>query len=49
MRTLQRFAALCLVLLLSTWLFYIGREHQVFLDNKGIEVGEQRFRALDFV
>jgi hypothetical protein len=49
MRTLQRIAALCLVLLLSAWLFYIGREHQVFLDNKTIEVGEQRFRALAFV
>ena len=49
MRTLQRFIVLCLILALSAWLFYIGREHQVFLDNKTIEVGGQSFRALAFV
>ncbi|MDR2179011.1 MAG: hypothetical protein LBP21_01760 [Synergistaceae bacterium] len=49
MRALQRFAVLCLILVLSAWLFYIGREHQVFLDNKTIEAGGQSFRALDFV
>jgi hypothetical protein len=49
MRALQRIAALCLILLFSAWLFYIGREHQVFLDNKTIESGGQSFRALPFV
>jgi hypothetical protein len=49
MRALQRLAVLCLILLLSVWLFYIGREHQVFLDNKTIEAGGQSFRALAFV
>jgi hypothetical protein len=49
MRALQRLAALCLVLLLSAWLFYIGREHRVFLDNKTIEAGGETFRALAFV
>ncbi|MDR1621762.1 MAG: hypothetical protein LBS00_05250 [Synergistaceae bacterium] len=49
MRALQRTVALVLVLLLSAWLFYIGREHQVLLDNKTIEAGGQSFRALAFV
>ena len=49
MRALQRITALCLIAALSTWLFYIGREHQVFLDNKTIEVEGQSFRALKFV
>ena len=49
MSALQRFIVLCLILSLSAWLFYIGREHQVFLDNKTIEVGGQSFRALAFV
>jgi hypothetical protein len=49
MRALQRLIAFCLILLLSAWLFYIGREHQVFLDNKTVEAGGQSFRALAFV
>jgi hypothetical protein len=49
MRALQRFAALCLILFLSAWLFYVGREHQVFLDNKTVEAGGRSFRALAFV
>jgi hypothetical protein len=49
MRALQRLAALCLILLLSAWLFYIGREHRVFLDNKTVEAGGETFRALAFV
>jgi hypothetical protein len=49
MRALQRIAALCLVAALGTWLFYIGREHQIFLDNKSIEAGGRNFRALPFV
>ena len=45
MRWLQRiilFVGLCL---LGVWLFYIGREHQIFLDNKTL--GE--YRALEQV
>jgi hypothetical protein len=49
MRALQRIAVLCLILMLSAWLFYIGREHQVFLDNRTIETDGQSFRALPFV
>jgi hypothetical protein len=49
MRALQRLIALCLILLFSTWLFYVGREHQVFLDNKTVEAGGESFRALAFV
>jgi hypothetical protein len=49
MRALQRLVVLCLVLLFSAWLFYIGREHQVFLDNRTVETGGQSFRALAFV
>ncbi|MDR1979822.1 MAG: hypothetical protein LBQ42_13885 [Synergistaceae bacterium] len=49
MRALQRSVVLCLILALSVGLFYIGREHQVFLDNKTIEVDGQSFRALKFV
>ena len=49
MRTLQRIAALCLVAVLSALLFYFGREHQIFLDNRTIEVGEENFRALKLV
>jgi hypothetical protein len=49
MRAVQRLIALCLILLLSAWLFYIGREHQVFLDNKTVEAGGKSFRALAFV
>ena len=49
MRTLQRIAAVCLVAALSTLLFYIGREHQIFIDNRSIEVENESFRALKFV
>ncbi|GHS91676.1 hypothetical protein AGMMS49957_18510 [Synergistales bacterium] len=45
----ERVAALVVVLLVSVGLFYIGREHKVFLDNKTIEVDGQSFRALKFV
>jgi hypothetical protein len=45
----ERVAALIVVLLVSVGLFYIGREHKVFLDNKTIEVEGQSFRALKFV
>ncbi|MDR3231347.1 MAG: hypothetical protein LBT65_07895 [Synergistaceae bacterium] len=49
MRRLLRSLLLALVIALATWLVYIGREHQVFLDNKTIEAGGQSFRALKFV
>ena len=49
MRILQRTTALCLVAALSTWLFYIGREHQIFIDNRTIELESSSFRALKFV
>jgi hypothetical protein len=49
MRTLQRIAALCFIAAFSVFLFYIGREHQIFLDNKSIEVEGKSFRALQFV
>ncbi|MDR1873753.1 MAG: hypothetical protein LBQ90_01890 [Synergistaceae bacterium] len=49
MRHFLRLLLLALVVLLGTWLVYIGREHQVFLDNKTIEVDGQSFRALKSV
>ena len=49
MRALQRTVALCLVAVLSVLLFYYGREHQIFLDNRTIEVEGESFRALKFV
>lgn len=49
MRHLLRLLLLIVIVALGTWLFYIGREHQVFLDNKTIEVGGQSFKALDLV
>jgi len=49
MRALQRIAAICIIVALSALLFYTGRAHQIFLDNKTIEVEGQSFRALKFV
>lgn len=49
MRTLQRIAALCLIAAFSTFLFYIGREHQIFIDNKTVELEGSSFRALKFI
>ncbi|MCL1941625.1 MAG: hypothetical protein FWG09_06755 [Synergistaceae bacterium] len=49
MRTLQRIAAFCFIVAFSTFLFYIGREHQIFIDNKTIELEDESFRALKFV
>jgi len=49
MRVLQRIVALCLVALLSVWLFYYGREHKIFIDNKTIQVEDKSFRALKLV
>ncbi|MDR2136813.1 MAG: hypothetical protein LBO68_00870 [Synergistaceae bacterium] len=48
-RTRQRIGVLCFIVALSVLLFYIGREHQVFLDNRTIEVEGDSFRALKFV
>ena len=49
MRILQRTAVVLLIIALGTWLFYIGREHQIFLDNKSITRGEQSFKAFEQV
>ena len=43
MRWFQRLVVLAALIALGVWLFYIGREHQVFLDNKTL--GE--FKALE--
>ncbi|MBQ7195803.1 MAG: hypothetical protein IJS40_00135 [Synergistaceae bacterium] len=45
MRWFQRLVVLAALIALGVWLFYIGREHQVFLDNKTL--GE--FKALEQV
>ena len=45
MRWFQRLVVLALLVLLGIWLFYIGREHQIFLDNKTL--GD--FKALEQV
>ena len=34
MRVLQRTIVLAVLLALGVALFYVGREHQIFLDNK---------------
>ena len=47
MRLFQRLVVLALLIALGTWLFYIGREHQIFLDNKSIERDGKNFRALE--
>lgn len=49
MRIIQRIAVILLIIALGTWLFYIGREHQIFIDNKSITRGEQNFKALEQV
>ena len=49
MRFFQRAVLLALLIALGTWLFYIGREHRVFLDNKSIERDGKNFRALEQV
>ena len=45
MRWFQRIVVLAALIALGVWLFYIGREHQIFLDNKTL--GE--FKALEQV
>jgi len=45
MRWAQRLIVLAALIALGIWLFYIGREHQIFLDNKTL--GE--FKALEQV
>ena len=49
MRFLQRALALILLVALGVWLFYVGREHQVLLDNKTIELEGRTFKALQEV
>ncbi|MBR1486314.1 MAG: hypothetical protein IJ597_03565 [Synergistaceae bacterium] len=45
MRLFQRLVVLAALIALGIWLFYIGREHQIFLDNKTL--GE--YKALEQV
>lgn len=45
MRWVQRLIVLAALIALGIWLFFIGREHQVYLDNRPF--GE--FRALEQV
>ena len=49
MRFLQRALALVLLVALGVWLFYVGREHQVLLDNKTIDLEGTTFKALQEV
>ncbi|MCR4817744.1 MAG: hypothetical protein K5841_02160 [Fretibacterium sp.] len=49
MRFFQRMVLLALLIALGTWLFYIGREHKIFLDNKSIERDGKNYRALEQV
>lgn len=49
MRFIQRTVALVLLVALGAWLFYIGREHQVFLDNKTLEYEGKTYKALKMV
>lgn len=49
MRILQRTIVLVLLVALGGVLFYVGREHRVFLDNKTIEVDGKTFKALEQV
>ena len=44
-RWIERLVLLAALILLGAWLFYIGREHQIFLDNRTNE----EFRALSQV
>lgn len=37
MRWYQRILVVCGLVALGFWLFYIGREHQIFLDNKAVD------------
>ena len=36
MRWYQRIIVVCGLVALGFWLFYVGREHQIFLDNKAV-------------
>ena len=49
MRVLQRTVVLAALLALGLALFYVGREHRIFLDNKTIEAGGKTFRAMEQV
>ena len=44
-RWFQRLVVLAALIALGIWLFYIGREHQIFLDNKNFE----NFKAFEQV
>ena len=49
MRVLLRTLVLVALLALGVALFYVGREHRIFLDNKTIEAGGKTFRAMEQV
>ena len=49
MRALQRTVVLAALIALGVALFYMGREHQVFLDNKTAEADGKTFKALEQV
>ena len=49
MRVLQRTIVLAALLALGVALFYVGREHQIFLDNKTIEADGKTFKAMEQV
>ena len=49
MRALQRTVVLAALIALGVALFYMGREHQVFLDNKTTEADGKTFKALERV
>ncbi|MGH0053487.1 MAG: DUF6672 family protein [Sphaerochaetaceae bacterium] len=44
-----RLAAILVILLLSVFLFFIGKQHTVLLDNKTVTVDGQEIRALQLV
>ena len=49
MRALQRTSVVCLTAVLAVWFFYMGREHQIFLENRTVEANGRSFRALELV
>ena len=49
MRVLLRTIVLVALLALGVALFYVGREHRIFLDNKTIEADGKTFRAMEQV
>ncbi|NCC65396.1 MAG: hypothetical protein EOM15_12150 [Spirochaetia bacterium] len=44
-----RLAALCVVLIFSVFLFFIGRQHTILVDNKAITINDTEYQALQLV